>query len=503
MADFRYSVVSLQHFSATLRVHGPWPLPGAGSRKNDAQAMAPLKMSQAQILVVDDEPDICELVREILEDEGYSVTTAEDGEAARIAYAGSRPDLVLLDIWMPDIDGISLLREWSADGSPSCPVVVMSGHGTLETAVEATRLGAHDFVQKPLSLAKLLATVRQALEAGTRQAPRKAQALALSVVEPIGSSAEMQLLRHKAEQAARHESPVLITGEPGAGRHNLAAHLHRISGRHGEMKTLDHVQISGEQARTYLLGEQADEQHTPGLLDQAGDGTLFIPDIQKLSTGVQDLLSQILEAQSYTAEGGTEPRRLTARLVASAPDNLEELVREGAILDLLYHRINVLPLHVPPVRERPEDVPELVRFYADWFPNHEDLPYRQFSISALNRLRNHSWPGNVRELRNLVQRLLILGSEGEVTVQEVEDTLRQNAAEVAAPPAARPGSFDLPLREAREQFEREYLQYQLEKAGGSVGKLAESVGMERTHLYRKLRALGIDPKSVGRGGDRH
>jgi DNA-binding NtrC family response regulator len=171
------------------------------------------------------------------------------------------------------------------------------------------------------------------------------------------------------------------------------------------------------------------------------------------------------------------------------------------VTDQLYFQLNVLPLHVPALRARPEDIPELVRYYADWFPNQENLPYRQFSISALNRLRNHSWPGNIRELRNLVQRLLILGGEGEVSIAEVEDALRQNAAGVASSSTARPSSFDLPLREAREQFEREYLRYQLRKAGGSVGKLAESVGMERTHLYRKLRSLGIDPKTVGREGE--
>jgi DNA-binding NtrC family response regulator len=457
-------------------------------------------MSQAQILVVDDEPDIRQLVSEILEDEGYSVATAEDGEAARMAYADNQPELVLLDIWMPDIDGISLLKEWSANGALACPVVVMSGHGTLETAVEATRLGAHDFVQKPLSLAKLLATVRQALEAGNRQSAKTPQTSTHVVVEPVGSSAQMQLLRQKAAQAARHETPVLISGESGSGKTTLADYIHRLSGRKGKIRFLDHMQIGGDQARQYLFGEQAGDRFLPGLLDQASNGTLFLRDIQKLSKSAQELLNMVFEAGSYTAEGSTESRDLSARLIASAPENLEQLVRDGSILDQLYYRVNVLPLQIPPLRTRPEDVPNLVRFYADWFPNHEQLPYRQFSISALNRMRNHSWPGNVRELRNLVQRLLILGGEGEVTVQEVEDTLRQNATEIADSHAARPGSFDLPLREAREQFEREYLRYQLAKAGGSVGKLAESVGMERTHLYRKLRTLGIDPKSVTRSG---
>jgi DNA-binding NtrC family response regulator len=458
-------------------------------------------MPQAHILVVDDEPDIRELVGEILEDEGYSVTAAKDGETARAAFATGSPDLVLLDIWMPDIDGITLLREWSEAGELDCPVVVMSGHGTLETAVEATRLGAQDFVQKPISLAKLLATVRHALDAGASKAPRTRQRAAEIVMEPLGGSAEMQLLRQKAEQAARHDSPVLITGEPGTGKQTLAAYIHRLGNRGGEFRTIDHVQLGGNRAREYLLGTQTGEAAVPGILEQAAGGTLYLRDIQNLSPAAQETLCLVLESGHYVPEGAADPHELTARLIVSGPDDLEQRVADGRVLDRLYFRINVLPLQVPPLRTRPEDVPDLVRFYADWFPNHEGLTYRQFSISALNRLRNHSWPGNIRELRNLVQRLLILGGEGEVAVTEVEETLRQNVARVASSAPARPGSFDLPLREAREQFERDYLRYQLEKAGGSVGKLSESVGMERTHLYRKLRALGIDPKSVTRSGD--
>jgi DNA-binding NtrC family response regulator len=458
-------------------------------------------MPQAHILVVDDEPDIRELVSEILEDEGYSVTTAKDGESARVAFTAGPPDLVLLDIWMPDIDGITLLREWSEAGGLACPVVVMSGHGTLETAVEATRLGAHDFVQKPLSLAKLLATVRHALDSGGARTPRKQRSTAEIVMEPLGSSAQMQLLRQKAEQAARHDSPVLITGEPGSGKETLAAYIHRLSGRGGDMKIVDNAQLCGSRAREYLLGVKTDGEIEAGMLEQADGGTLFLRDIENLSRDAQDILCMVLEAGRYTPEGVANARDLTARLVVSAPENVEQLVSDGQVLDRLYFRINVLPMHMPPLRSRPEDVPDLVRFYADWFPNHEDLAYRQFSISALNRLRNHSWPGNVRELSNLVQCLLVLGAEGEVTVAEVEEALRQNAALTVSPAPARPGSFDLPLREAREQFEREYLRYQLKKAGGSVGKLSESVGMERTHLYRKLRTLGIDPKAATRGGE--
>jgi len=458
-------------------------------------------MAQAQILVVDDEPDIRELVSEILVDEGYSVTSAKDGESARAAYTGSKPDLVLLDIWMPDIDGITLLKEWSSAGPLACPVVIMSGHGTLETAVEATRLGAHDFIQKPLSLAKLLATVKNALDSRDDTAETTRPRIRARHMDPFGNSPQMQLLRQKAEQAARHNSPVLIFGETGSGKETMAAFIHKMGSHNGDFVVLDHCLLSGSDARQYLFGVMTDGQVEPGLLELARNGTLFIPEIQQLSVAAQELINMAFESGQYLVEGGKQPVEIVCRIVASAPDNLEKLVQNGTVSEQLYYRLNVLPLQVPALRVRPEDIPELVRFYADWLPNNENLPYRQFSISALNRLRNHSWPGNIRELKNLVQQLLILGGDGEVAVNEVEDALRQNASEILASQAARPGSFDLPLREAREQFEREYLRYQLRKAGGSVGKLSESVGMERTHLYRKLRSLGIDPKSVGQRGD--
>ena len=449
-------------------------------------------MSQPFVLVVDDEPGIRALVREILEDEGYEVAVAENGEAARNAFARRTPDLVLLDIWMPDIDGITLLREWSSGGAPDCPVVVMSGHGNLETAVEATRLGAHDFVQKPLSLARLLSIASQAIESGRKRA-RPAAAPQQAASEPVGSSAVMQVLKGKAEQAAQHDLPVLITGEKGSGRENLARFIHQQSARDGEMVCLDHCELEGEEFRAYLLGSENQD----GLFDRARGGTLLIPDLQEIPADALKTIHQALDSGHYVHEGESGLRDLDCRLIATACDDLPERAGRDETLQQLFFRLNVLPLELPPLRERPDDVPELVRFYAEWFPNAENLPYRPFSVAAQNRLRTHSWPGNVRELRNLVQRMLVLGGDGEVSVNEVEEALKQSPA--AAPAAAgQPAYFDLPLREAREQFEREYLVYKLREAEGSVGRLAESVGMERTHLYRKLRALGVDPKSAGR-----
>lgn len=457
-------------------------------------------MSHAQILVVDDEPDIRQLVQEILEDEGFSVQVAKDGESARQAFARKKPDLVLLDIWMPDIDGISLLKEWSSAGSLESQVVIMSGHGTLETAVEATRLGAFDFIQKPLSLAKLLATVRKALDSRPHARIPELSQQQTAHLEPIGNSPVMQLLRNSARQAANNTSPVMITGESGSGRETLARYIHHLSSTGKDMVILDHSQASGENARSYLFGSVSSVGQTEGLLDKAAGGVLFIPKLQNLPTHTLGLLSNVIETKGYTPEGGTGFKTLACRIICSATDNLEQLVKEKRLPGPLYFHLNVLPLKVPALRERPEDIPELIRYFSDWFSNHENLPYRSFSVSIQNRMRNHSWPGNVRELRNLIQRLLVLGREGEVSVQEVEEALNQSIASMDSAAGGNhlydDGLFDLPLREAREQFERDYLTYQLRKAGGSVGKLSETVGMERTHLYRKLRSLGIDPKLV-------
>jgi len=306
----------------------------------------------------------------------------------------------------------------------------------------------------------------------------------------------MQLLRNNAKQAANSASPVMITGESGSGRETLARYVHQLSSSAGNMVTLDHSQAASEDARGYLFGSVLNDKVTEGLLDKASGGVLFIPKIHELPARAMELLGNALESNGYTPLGGTGLKPLGCRIISSAGENLEQLVQDGQLPGPLYFRLNVLPLKVPPLRERPEDIPELIRYFSDWFPNHENLPYRQFSVSVQNRMRNHSWPGNVRELRNLIQRLLVLGGEDEVSVQEIEDALNQSAASVDIADSGREGLFDLPLREAREQFERDYLIYQLKKAGGSVGKLSESVGMERTHLYRKLRSLGIDPKSV-------
>ena len=451
-------------------------------------------MTASYILVVDDEPDIRNLVKEILEDEEFEVATAEDGETARHALRDKRPDLVLLDIWMPDVDGISLLKEWFEDGGLPCPVIMMSGHGNVETAVEATRLGAYDFLEKPLSLAKLLLTVERALEAdklkrenvGLRQHPPPAH-------EPTGKSPVMQRLREQVKRIAQHDTWVLICGEPGSGRETLARYLHAQSSR-SERPFVD-VCVSaiaeGNSARE-LFGSEVDGHVYYGRLEQASGGTLFLDEVADMDLETQSQLLGALDTGSFLRVGGTEPVRIDVRIIAATEKNLEEEVQAGRFREELFYHLNVVPLSVPPLREHQEDVPELLNFYVDYYVTHERLPYRHFSIGAQNFLRNHYWHGNVRELKNLVQRLLILGA-GEVIAQdEVESALGAVGGGQSA--IGLPVSFDQPLRQAREEFERCYLEFQLEKHAGNVTQMAKVVGMERTHLYRKLRSLGIEIK---------
>jgi len=447
------------------------------------------------ILVVDDEPDIRELVKDILEDEGHQVAIAENGVAARKLLRERRPQLVFLDIWMPDLDGISLLKEWSeGDGLP-CPVIMMSGHGTVETAVEATRLGAYDFLEKPLSLAKLLLTVERALEAEKLQVENQGLRRRVDhVLEPSGHSVVIQHLREQVKRLAQHDTWVLISGEPGSGRETFARYLHSQSKRSANpFVEVSVSSIAAGNSAQELFGSEDDERIFYGRLEQASGGTLFLDEVADMDLEAQSQLLGALDTGSFLRMGGKEPVEVDVRIIAATRKNLEEEVKQGKFREDLFFHLNVVPLQIPPLREHKEDVPELLTYYTDYFVETEKLPYRKFSISAQNHLRNYDWPGNIRELKNVVQRLMILNSDEEITQAEVESALG-SSTEPELKLSGGAVSFDQPIRQAREEFERAYLEYQLEKHDGNVSQMAEEAGMERTHLYRKLRSVGIEIK---------
>ena len=451
-------------------------------------------MTASRILVVDDEADIRGLLKEILSEEGYEVEVAADAAQARASRATQVPDLVLLDIWMPDTDGITLLREWSMTDGYDCPVVMMSGHGTVETAVEATRLGAFDFVEKPLSLTKLLRTVERALDAGRRKRlSARAQGQALAV--PIGKSKVTQALREQVQNAASSASPVLLLGELGSGREAYARYLHSLSGRASKPFFMVVAASLGADPAAALFGSERDGRVELGAFDQAVGGSLYLNGLEDLNSEAQRALAGAIEQNGYTRVGGRQRLPLNVRWISSAQDEFElHAAPDPFRRDLVAH-LNVITLRVPSLRDYAEDVPDLLRYYVDRLVDDQHLPLRRFSVAAQNRLRNYPWPGNVGELKNLVQRVLVLGAGEEIRLEEIE---RELAVKLAVDePLVKQDLLALPLHEAREQFERAYLQQQLLLCNGKVGQLAKRVGMERTHLYRKLRALGVDFRQLG------
>jgi len=448
-------------------------------------------MSAARILVVDDEEDIRRLIREILSEEGYDVEVASNGTEARALRQRFQPDLVLLDIWMPDVDGISLLREWSSTSARGCAVVMMSGHGTVDTAVEATRLGAIEFVEKPLSLTKLLRTVERALDgAWTRNVIGKNESESISA--PVGRSRLIQQLRSELLRHANGDLSLMLLGEFGTGREAFARFVHD----HGPRSAKPFVVIFSSalretDAEEMLFGKAGGT----GVIDQTGDGTLFINEIGDLPASAQRALLGLLKTQSYRRLGEDKLRIFQARIVCSAQPDIEQ----GSLRRDLLDHLSVTVARVPPLREYSEDVPDLLRYYVDRLGETEGLGFRRLSIAAQNRLRNYPWPGNVQELQTMARRLLQQGGAEEVSLGDVERELSQ-----IAPPTetlVKQDLLALGLREAREHFERDYLQQQLLLCRGKVGQLAKRVGMERTHLYRKLRALGVDFRSVPNDGD--
>uniref|UniRef100_Q31J89 Two component, sigma54 specific, transcriptional regulator, Fis family n=1 Tax=Hydrogenovibrio crunogenus (strain DSM 25203 / XCL-2) TaxID=317025 RepID=Q31J89_HYDCU len=450
-------------------------------------------MKPGKLLIVDDEKDIRSLMQEIFSEEGYEVMVAANGQQAQAIWRDKAPDLIFLDIWMPDIDGISLLKEMIAENVlDHSSVIMMSGHGTIETAIEATKLGAYDFLEKPLSLAKLLITAERAMEhLHLHSENRHLKQKLPDQILPIGKSKLIVELRDSINRLAKYSMPILVKGEPGTGKHRLAEAIHKLGDRKEQPLFEIHAPDFDEQEEL-ILGLEAEQNTFPGELIHASGGTLIISDVEQLSTKGQNFLSQLLFDGSFVRPGSNKKIALDVRIIALTKVGLDELAQSGHFRKDLFQRLNVMPLEIPSLRQHTEDIPDLIDYFLDYFLMHEGLEYREFNVAAKNVLRQYSWPGNYRELQNLVQRLLILG-EGEVNDDEIRRALEstKNADTVSFSSI----NTTVNLKQAKEQFEAAYLSQLLRETGGNVTETARLSGVERTNLYRKLKALKIDPKN--------
>ncbi len=415
----------------------------------------------ARILVVDDEPDIRFLLKDILEDEGYLVDVAEHAKAANEIRRISDPDLVLLDIWMPEVDGVTLLKQWKSSGQDHCPVVMMSGHGTVETAVEATRYGAIDFVEKPLSMAKLISTVKSAL---ANSAHNLRQENRRRPEEPVGNSRFVKNLKQRIQDLRSSNQAVIFTGPFGSGRRIWADFLSESA---GGMDIFD----TGQDIRQ-LLPLKAN---------------LYIEEICDLSIEQQAVLLNAI---------GVTHQDSKFRFIVASRFDYDEL-KNNAQVDPGMASMWLDAISIPSLDDHIEDIPQLLEYYVNWYSDHEKLPYRHFNVAAQNLLRNHRWEGDINQLKQFIKAILKNSDAEDIELSEIEDTLRlittnadantDNIMQITI-------DMNLDLREAREAFEREYLSRHLALSGNNMSELARRVGQERTHLYRKLKSLGLQTK---------
>ena len=428
-----------------------------------------------KILVVDDEPDIRELLKDILEDEHYQVATAENGAQARTQFEQFSPDLVLLDIWMPDVDGISLLKEWLEEKQSNTAIVMMSGHGTVETAIEATKLGAKDFIEKPISMAKLLATVKTHLSKKHTTLTDPEHPARFEQI--VGSSEIMSRMIKEVEAHIVSGHPIFIMAPVGVGKHVVACH---IAHKDHNIKRIEW--ISNE--HFYLPS-----QHDSNVI-------FYIADFAELTELQLKQLNEFLMANEFNLQQRHIKIMLaTAYSYADFADKISNyaLLREGWRF----------PIQLPLLNQHKEDIPELLEYYSNWLSDVEELPYRHFSVASQNLLRNHDWRGNLSELKALVRKLLSSSSEPSIEVDEVKSLLnvverRAHPEQRQAQQASDNGYFKIDLekdlKQAREDFERAYLKLQLKQSNGNISELARRSGQDRTYLYRKIKALGIETK---------
>jgi two-component system nitrogen regulation response regulator NtrX len=452
----------------------------------------------SEILIVDDESDICELVAGILQDEGYATRTARDSDEALNAIRARRPNLVFLDIWLQGskLDGLQLL-DAARQEYPDLPIVMISGHGNIETAVSAIKHGAYDFIEKPFKADRLLLVADRALE--TSRLKREVKALqSLSPVASglIGQSSAINQMRQTIEKVAPTNSRILIIGASGSGKELCARSIHAMSGRAGgPFVVINAAAITPERMELELFGtEQTNGQgKKAGALEEAHGGTLFIDEIADMPRETQNKILRVLVDQTFERVGGSTRVSVDVRVISSTARNLEAEIAAGRFREDLYHRLSVVPIRVPPLAERREDIPLLIDHFMDQISQSTGLPKRVIGEDAMAILQSHDWPGNVRQLRNNVERLMILAG-GEPGAEVNAGMLPQDVGSmVPKMPNGNGGEqlMGLPLREAREMFEREYLEAQISRFGGNISRTAEFVGMERSALHRKLKALGI------------
>lgn len=458
-----------------------------------------------EILIVDDEPDIRMLISGVLEDEGYSTRVASNSDEAIEAIRKRQPGLVLLDIWLEGsrLDGMAILDIVRGE-YPDLPVLMISGHGNIETAVEAIRKGAYDFIEKPFKSDRLLINIARAIEAANlRRENTELKRKTGGEMELVGASQRMNGLRAMIQRAAPTGSRVLITGPAGSGKEVVARTLHRLSSRSdGPFVVINCATMRPESLELELFGSERGEAGgiKVGLFERAHGGTLFLDEIADMPLETQGKIVRTLQEQTFRRVGGAAPVEVDVRVISSTNRNLQDQLQAGRLREDLYYRLNVVPIDVPPLRARREDIPDLARYFMERTALQHGLPVRPLGEDVIAALQSYDWPGNVRQLRNVVEWLLIMapGDGGDAITAEMlpSDILAEGPSVTHWDRGTE--MMTLPLREAREVFEREYLLAQMTRFGGNISKTATFVGMERSALHRKLKLLGITPQDRGR-----
>ena len=441
----------------------------------------------AKILIVDDEQAIRGTLAKILEDEGHRAALCESGEEALAQFARDEFDLIVLDLWLPGVDGMTVLERFRAAGGP--PVIVISGHGNIDTAVRATRLGAYDFLEKPLSLERVLLTINHALS--DRRLREQVHDLRRQVSDEllIGESESMRLLDQHIRSAAPSNSRVLITGENGSGKEIVARTLHRLSNRADQpFVDVNCAAIPEELIESELFGHRKgaftgaiDERK--GKFELADGGTLFLDEVGDMSVRTQAKVLRVLQEQTFQKVGGQQPITVDVRVIAATNKDLGAEIARGTFRDDLYYRLNVVPIDVPPLRARGNDIVLLAEHFLRRFAAETGTPRKRLSSGAASKLKAYHWPGNVRELRNMIERLAILLRGETIEPEDVQLGAREGGREEIA--------ANLTLKEARDAFEKQYILTRLREFAGNVSRTADALGVERSNLYRKLHAYGI------------